>query len=54
LALIPWKTAVDLGANHISAYALTLEPTTKMGRMVRSGRLPKPDDDDEANKVRNS
>ncbi|MCI1673967.1 MAG: radical SAM family heme chaperone HemW [Bifidobacterium tibiigranuli] len=44
------KTAVDLGANHISAYALTLEPTTKMGRMVRSGRLPKPDDDDEANK----
>jgi oxygen-independent coproporphyrinogen-3 oxidase len=44
------KTAVDLGVNHISAYALTLEPTTKMGRMVRSGRLPKPDDDDEANK----
>lgn len=44
------KTALDLGVNHISAYALTLEPTTKMGRMVRSGRLPRPDDDDEANK----
>jgi oxygen-independent coproporphyrinogen-3 oxidase len=44
------KSAVDLGVNHISAYALTLEPTTKMGRMVRSGRLPKPDDDDEATK----
>jgi oxygen-independent coproporphyrinogen-3 oxidase len=42
------KTAVDLGVNHISAYALTLEPTTKMGRQVANGSLPHPDDDDEA------
>ena len=49
-----WRTSVeaalDLGVNHISAYALTLEPTTKMGRLVSSGRLPSPDDDDEATK----
>jgi oxygen-independent coproporphyrinogen-3 oxidase len=44
------KAALDLGVNHISAYALTLEPTTKMGRLVSSGRLPSPDDDDEATK----
>ncbi|MCH9276788.1 radical SAM family heme chaperone HemW [Bifidobacterium amazonense] len=44
------RTAVDLGANHISAYALTVEPTTKMGRQIAAGTLPKPDDDDEAAK----
>ncbi|MBT1175247.1 coproporphyrinogen III oxidase [Bifidobacterium sp. LC6] len=44
------KTAIDLGVNHISAYALTVEPTTKMGRQIASGTLPKPNDDDEAAK----
>ncbi|PLS27274.1 radical SAM family heme chaperone HemW [Bifidobacterium parmae] len=44
------KTAIDLGVNHISAYALTVEPTTKMGRRIAAGTLPKPDDDDEAAK----
>lgn len=44
------RTAIDLGANHISAYALTVEPTTKMGRQIAAGTLPKPDDDDEAAK----
>lgn len=44
------RTAIDLGANHISAYALTVEPTTKMGRQIAAGVLPKPDDDDEAAK----
>ena len=44
------RTAIDLGANHISAYALTVEPTTKMGRRIAAGILPKPDDDDEAAK----
>ncbi|MCI1901155.1 MAG: radical SAM family heme chaperone HemW [Bifidobacteriaceae bacterium] len=44
------EAALDLGVNHISAYALTLEPTTKMGRLVSSGRLASPDDDDEATK----
>ena len=44
------RTAIDLGMNHISAYALTVEPTTKMGRQIAAGTLPKPDDDDEATK----
>ncbi|KAB7791272.1 radical SAM family heme chaperone HemW [Bifidobacterium leontopitheci] len=44
------RTAIDLGVNHISAYALTVEPTTKMGRRIAAGTLPKPDDDDEATK----
>lgn len=49
-----WKTsveaAIDLGVHHISAYALSVEPTTKMGRLISSGRLASPDDDDEAAK----
>ncbi|MCI1867800.1 radical SAM family heme chaperone HemW [Bifidobacterium crudilactis] len=44
------ETALELEVNHISAYALSLEPTTKMGRQVRRGELPSPDDDDEASK----
>ena len=44
------RTAIDLGVNHISAYALTIAPTTKMGRRIAAGRLPRPDDDDEAAK----
>lgn len=53
-SLEDWRTsvrmAIDLGVNHISAYALTVEPTTKMGRQIAAGVLPKPDDDDEAAK----
>ncbi len=45
-------TAIDLGVNHISAYALTVEPTTKMGRQIAAGTLPKPNDDDEAANTR--
>ncbi|MCI1635807.1 radical SAM family heme chaperone HemW [Bifidobacterium sp.] len=44
------ETALALDVTHISAYALSLEPTTKMGRQVRRGELPSPDDDDEASK----
>ena len=44
------ETAIGLGVNHISAYALTVEPTTKMGRQIKAGILPKPNDDDEAAK----
>ncbi|OZG69245.1 radical SAM family heme chaperone HemW [Bifidobacterium eulemuris] len=44
------RTAIDLGVDHISAYALTVEPTTRMGRQIAAGILPKPDDDDEAAK----
>lgn len=49
-----WETsvraAIALGVDHVSAYALTVEPTTKMGRRIAAGTLPKPDDDDEAAK----
>ena len=44
------RTAIDLGVNHISAYALTIAPNTKMGRQIAAGTLPTPDDDDEATK----
>ena len=44
------RTAIDLGVNHISAYALTIAPNTKMGRQIAAGTLSRPDDDDEANK----
>ena len=40
-SLDDWRTsvttAIDLGVNHISAYALTVEPTTKMGRQIAAG-----------------
>lgn len=53
-SLEDWRTsvraAVDLGVNHVSAYALTIAPRTTMGRMIAAGRLPKPSDDDEAAK----
>ncbi|WP_314686240.1 radical SAM family heme chaperone HemW [uncultured Bifidobacterium sp.] len=49
-----WRTSVraalDLGVSHVSAYALTVEPTTTMGRRIAAGRLASPDDDDEAAK----
>ena len=52
--LADWKTSLDtavsLGVNHVSAYALTIAPRTKMGRLIASGRLQRPDDDDEATK----
>ena len=53
-SLNDWRTSVrsalDLGVLHLSAYALTVEPTTAMGRRIAAGTLPKPDDDDEAAK----
>jgi putative oxygen-independent coproporphyrinogen III oxidase len=35
---------------HISAYALTVEPGTPLGRQVADGAAPAPDDDDQASK----
>ncbi len=37
--------AIGTGADHVSAYALTVEPGTAMGRRVLSGDLSAPDDD---------
>ena len=44
------RSAIDLGVHHISAYALTVEPHTKMGRRIAAGEIEAPDDDDEATK----
>ena len=42
--------ALDLGVEHVSAYALTVEPGTPLGRHVAAGSSPAPDDDDQAEK----
>ena len=42
-------TAVELGTQHVSAYALTVELGTALSRAVRSGS-PAPDEDDLADK----
>jgi oxygen-independent coproporphyrinogen-3 oxidase len=39
------EAAIDAGPDHISAYALTVEPRTRLGAQVRHGRVPVPDDD---------
>ena len=48
-----WQTSVatvlDLGSNHLSAYALTVELGTVLSRAVRNG-APAPDEDDLADK----
>lgn len=37
--------AIDAGVDHVSAYALAIEPSTKLAARVRRGILPRPDDD---------
>jgi coproporphyrinogen III oxidase-like Fe-S oxidoreductase len=37
--------AIDLGPEHVSAYALTIEPSTPLGRKVERGSVPGPDPD---------
>jgi oxygen-independent coproporphyrinogen-3 oxidase len=39
------QRALDLHPEHISAYALSLEPDTPLARSVDTGSLPAPDDD---------
>ncbi|MGF3052398.1 radical SAM family heme chaperone HemW [Microbacterium sp. YY-03] len=39
------RTAIDLEPDHISAYALIIEDGTKLARQIRSGVVPAPDDD---------
>jgi len=36
---------VDLGLDHLSAYALTIEPGTRFGELARRGRLPLAEED---------
>jgi oxygen-independent coproporphyrinogen-3 oxidase len=49
-----WSTTLDaalaLGPTHVSAYALTVEPGTPLGRAVAAGQRAAPDDDDQADK----
>ena len=44
-----WRRSLDaavaMGPDHVSAYALVVEPGTRMGAQVRRGELPLPDDD---------
>lgn len=53
-SLDDWRTSVAAalatGADHVSAYALVVEPGTKMAAQVRRGELPLPDGDDQADK----
>jgi putative oxygen-independent coproporphyrinogen III oxidase len=42
--------AVALGPEHLSAYALTIEPATKFGRLVAAGRMAEPAEDDLADR----
>jgi oxygen-independent coproporphyrinogen-3 oxidase len=44
------ERAVDLDPEHLSAYALTIEPATKFGRLVAAGRMDEPGEDDLADR----
>jgi putative oxygen-independent coproporphyrinogen III oxidase len=37
------ERAIDLGPEHLSCYALTIEPATPLGRKVGAGLVPPPD-----------
>jgi oxygen-independent coproporphyrinogen-3 oxidase len=39
------RETIGLGPEHVSAYALTIEPSTPLGRKVQAGLLPAPDPD---------
>ncbi len=44
------EAALSMAPDHVSAYALVVEPGTALERRVRRGELPAPDDDDLADK----
>ena len=44
------ETALAAEPDHISAYALVVEPGTRLAARVRRGEVPPPDDDDLADK----
>jgi oxygen-independent coproporphyrinogen-3 oxidase len=39
------EETIDLGPEHVSAYALTVEPSTPLGRKIAAGLAPAPDPD---------
>ncbi|MBA5792889.1 radical SAM family heme chaperone HemW [Flavobacterium sp. xlx-214] len=48
LSMNRWKAnvqkALNLGINHISTYALTVEPKTALAKLVKMGKIPNPND----------
>lgn len=44
------EAAISLVPDHISAYSLIVEDGTKLARQIRSGQLPEPDEDLQADK----
>ncbi len=42
------RETIALEPEHVSAYALTIEPSTPLGRKVQSGAVPGPDSDEQA------
>ncbi|PFG32785.1 radical SAM family heme chaperone HemW [Sanguibacter antarcticus] len=53
-SLDDWRTSVEsalaTGVDHVSAYALVVEPGTKMAAQVRRGQIDLPSEDDQAEK----
>jgi putative oxygen-independent coproporphyrinogen III oxidase len=53
-SLQDWRASVEAAVacevDHVSAYALVVEPGTRMAAQVRRGHLPAPDPDDQASK----
>ncbi|MET0446933.1 MAG: coproporphyrinogen-III oxidase family protein, partial [Aeromicrobium sp.] len=53
-SMADWRTsvehAIDLGPDHVSAYALIVEQGTAFARKVRRGEIVMPDDDETADK----
>jgi oxygen-independent coproporphyrinogen-3 oxidase len=49
ISVLSWQRtlarAVELDPEHLSLYSLTVEPGTPLGRRVRRGQVPVPDDD---------
>ena len=46
------EAAIGSGVDHVSAYALTIEPGTKLASRVRHGSLPRPSDRDASDRYR--
>lgn len=53
-SLADWRTSLDaaleLGVEHVSCYALVIEPGTALGRALAQGDIPPVDPDDQADK----
>ena len=45
------RTVIDAGTDHVSAYALTVEPNTEYAARVRTGSALAPDDDVQAERM---